>query len=93
MKITRPYGRISLMGLFNSQMGTIDLDAMVIGNITIKGSLGSPGVWDETINLIERGLVKARPLITHPFALNDVPEAFELMQDRTSDVIKISLRP
>ena len=93
MKITRPYGRISLMGLFNSQMGSIDLDAMVIGNITIKGSLGSPGVWDETINLLERGLVKAKPLITHPFALNDVPQAFDLMQDRTSDVIKISLTP
>lgn len=93
MKITRPYGRISLMGLFNSQMGSIDLDALVVGNITVKGSLGSPGVWDETINLIERGLVNTKALITHPFPLADVPQAFELMQDRTSDVVKICLKP
>lgn len=93
MKITRPYGRISLMGLFNSQMGSIDLDALVVGNITVKGSLGSPGVWDETINLIERGLVNTKALITHPFPLADVPQAFELMQDRTNDVVKICLKP
>lgn len=93
MKITRPYGRISLMGLFNSQMGSIDLDALVVGNITIKGSLGSPGVWDETISLIERGHVNTKALITHPFALADVPQAFDLMQDRTSDVVKICLKP
>ncbi|MCC7355047.1 MAG: zinc-binding dehydrogenase [Anaerolineae bacterium] len=93
MKITRPRGRISLMGLFNSQMGKIDLDALVVGNITLQGSLGSPGVWDETVSLIERGLVRCRPLITHRFALQDVAEAFVLIQDRTSDVVKVSLRP
>jgi threonine dehydrogenase-like Zn-dependent dehydrogenase len=74
-------------------MGSIDLDALVVGNITIKGSLGSPGVWDETISLIERGRVNTKALITHPFALADVPQAFDLMQDRTSDVVKICLKP
>jgi 2-desacetyl-2-hydroxyethyl bacteriochlorophyllide A dehydrogenase len=93
MKITRPRGRISVMGLFNSQMGKLDLDAFVVGNITLQGSLGSPGVWAETINLLERGMVKAKPLITHRFALKDVTSAFELMQDRSSDVVKISLQP
>lgn len=93
MKITRPYGRVSLMGLFNSQMGSIDLDALVVGNITIRGSLGSPSVWDETLDLLECGQVRTAPLVTHSLALQSVPEAFELMQDRSSDVIKISLRP
>jgi 2-desacetyl-2-hydroxyethyl bacteriochlorophyllide A dehydrogenase len=93
MKITRPYGRVSLMGLFNSQMGSIDLDALVVGNVTVRGSLGSPSVWDETLGLLERGQVQTAPLITHSLALRDVPEAFALMQDRSSDVIKISLRP
>lgn len=93
MKITRPYGRISLMGLFNSQMGCFDLDALVVGNITIKGSLGSPGVWDEAIGLLERGLVQVEPLVSHTLELSRAQEALELMQDRTNDVIKIILKP
>jgi threonine dehydrogenase-like Zn-dependent dehydrogenase len=93
MKITRPRGRISVMGLFNSQMGKIDLDAFVVGNITLQGSLGSPGVWAETISLMERGLIQARPLISHRFSLQEVEDAFSLMKDRSSDVVKISLQP
>ncbi len=67
--------------------------AAAVGNITVRGSLESPSAWDETLGLLERGLVRTAPLITHSLALQDVPEAFELMQDRSSDVIKISLRP
>jgi hypothetical protein len=41
------------------------LHALVVNNITLLGSLGSPGVWDETIHLLEAGIIRIAPLITH----------------------------
>jgi len=93
MKITRPRGRISLIGLFNSQMGELDLDAFVVNNITLQGSLGSPNVWDETINLMETGRIRTAPLITERLPLAKALDVFQMMADKRPDLVKAVLLP
>jgi L-iditol 2-dehydrogenase len=93
MKITRPRGRISLIGLFNSQMGELDLDAFVVNNITLQGSLGSPNVWDETINLMETGRIRTAPLITERLPLSKALDVFQMMADKRPDLVKAVLLP
>ena len=93
MKITRPRGRISLIGLFNSQLGEFDLDAFVVNNITMQGSLGSPNVWDETIAMMETGRIRTAPLITERMPLSNVPVVFQMMADKRPDLVKVVLEP
>lgn len=93
MKLVRPRGRISLIGLFNSQMGELDLDAFVVNNITLQGSLGSPNVWDETIQLMETGKIRTAPLITGREPLRQVEDVFALMAARDPGLVKTVLLP
>ena len=82
-----------MVGLFNSQLGEFDLDALVVNNITIKGSLGSPNVWEETIHLLETGRIRAAPLITERRPLSEAAEVFRMMAERRADLVKAVLLP
>ncbi len=93
MKLVRPRGRIAMVGLFGSRMGEIDLDALVVNNITIKGSLGSPNVWDEALRLMANGSIQTRPLISVQLPLARAPDVFQMMEERRSDLIKAVLLP
>lgn len=93
MKIVRPRGRIVLVGLFNSQWGELDLDAFVVNNVTLKGALGSPNVWDETICLMETGRIQAKALISERRPLAQAAEVLALMERRPPELIKAILLP
>jgi len=93
LALLRPRGRVSMVGLFNSQKGEFDLDTLVVNNITIKGSLGSPNVWDETLYLMESGKIKAAPLITERRPLAEALAVFQMMEDKRPDLIKAVLVP
>lgn len=93
LTLVRPRGRISLVGLFNSRTGEIDLDALVVNNITLQGSLGSPNVWDETLHLLESGRIRAAPLITERRPLDQAPAVLRMMEEKRPDLIKAVLVP
>jgi len=93
LRIVRPCARISMVGLFNSRVGEIDLDALVVNNVTIKGSLGSPNVWAETLHLMENGSIQARPLISARLPLAQTLDAFKMMEEKRPELIKVVLLP
>jgi 2-desacetyl-2-hydroxyethyl bacteriochlorophyllide A dehydrogenase len=93
MKIVRPRGRVALVGLFNSQRGEIDLDALVVNNVTFMGCLGSPNVWPETLHLLESGRIKAQPLITERHPLEQAEQVLQRIATRPPDLIKAVLLP
>ncbi len=91
--IIAPRARVAMTGLFAGAKCSVDFDPLVVSNITVFGVLGSPGVWDEAIDLHERGAVTAQPLITHHLALSEFVEGVEIMRNRTDGVIKVVLEP
>ena len=91
--IIAPRARVAMTGLFAGAKCSVDFDPLVVSNITVFGVLGSPGVWDEAIDLHERGAVTAQPLITHRLALSEFVEGVEIMRNRTDGVIKVVLEP
>jgi 2-desacetyl-2-hydroxyethyl bacteriochlorophyllide A dehydrogenase len=93
MQIVRPRGRIALVGLFNSQKGELDLDPLVVNNITLKGSLGSPNVWEETVDLLEKGKIRAEPLISERKPLSQAAVVLQMMADKRPELIKAVLLP
>ena len=91
--IIAPRARVAMTGLFAGQKCSVDFDPLVINNVTILGTLGGPSCWDEAIDLHERGLVTAEPLITHHLPLAEFVEGIEIMRNRTDNAIKVVLEP
>lgn len=91
--IVAPRARIAMTGLFAGAKCSVDFDPLVINNITILGCLGGPSVWDEAIDLHERGKVNAKPLITHRLPLSEFEKGIEIMRNRIDDAIKVVLEP
>lgn len=88
-----PRARVAMTGLFAGQKCSVDFDPLVINNVTILGSLGGPGIWDEAIDVHERGKVTASPLITHRLPLSEFVKGIEIMRNRTDNAIKVVLEP
>lgn len=91
--VLAPRARVALTGLFAGKKCDVDFDQLVVNNITLYGSLGSPNVWDEAISLHERGLVTAAPLITHRLHLSSFAEGLEIARTRRDNAIKVVLEP
>jgi 2-desacetyl-2-hydroxyethyl bacteriochlorophyllide A dehydrogenase len=89
-------GRISMCGFFGKQKVDCDWDYIITNDIEIYGSLGSPGVWDWTIDCMRRGLIDAKNIITHDLPMHskdDFMKAFNTMSERRDGACKVIIRP
>ena len=83
-------GRMSMVGINIGRKISANLGLMQLKNLTIRGCIGSPGVWPAAIRFLERTGIDLSPIQTHRFALTDAVEAFKLGQDPKA-CIKITL--
>jgi L-iditol 2-dehydrogenase len=91
--VIAPRGRVAITGLFAGATCDVDFDPLVVKQITIMGTLGSPNVWEEAIDLHRRGLVRAEPLITHKMPLSKFTEAVEVVRHRKDGAVKVVVNP
>ena len=91
VQVVRPGGRLTLLGIFGGRKASLDLDKLVIGDITLRGALGSPGVWSDVIRLIEAGRVDPTAIVSHQMELADFSRGIEMVQGRADGVVKIVL--
>lgn len=78
-----PGARVVLQGIFAGQkLNGLDLDRVVVGEITIQGALGSPGIWPDVISLIEAGRVNPSLLVTEALPLQQYHHAIEMVKQR-----------
>jgi L-iditol 2-dehydrogenase len=59
-------------------------------NLTVRGCIGSPGVWPAAIKFLERTGIDLSPIQTHHFGLMDAAKAFDLGKDPQA-CIKVTL--
>lgn len=86
-----PGGRVILQGLCAGQAGIgLDLDQIVVDDITIRGALGSPGVWPRVIRLIESGRIEPSVVISDILMFSDFERAIGMVKERRG--MKIMLR-
>ena len=84
-------GRIVLLGLFAGKRSTgLDLDRVVIGDVSLRGALGSPGVWPDVIGLFERGVVDPRPLVSDTLPLAGFTDGIDRVKARAG--LKVMIR-
>jgi L-iditol 2-dehydrogenase len=86
-------GNVVLLGLTGAASIPLDVDGLVVRDLAVHGSLGSPGVWPAVIDLLATGRIRPSSLISHEFPLADIGAAFDLARGRESGVRKVMVRP
>jgi len=86
----RPEGFVSMVGISIGQKIPVELGKIQIKDLTVRGCIGSPGVWPAAIRFLERTGIDLSPIQTHSFALDDAVAAFDLGKD-PAKAVKITL--
>jgi 2-desacetyl-2-hydroxyethyl bacteriochlorophyllide A dehydrogenase len=92
-EVVRPFGRIVLIGFFGSKKPVIEWDSFITRDITMIGALGSPGIWDDVIDMLDSGVIETRSLISHEMKFEDFEKGLELMVSRKDNALKVILKP
>jgi L-iditol 2-dehydrogenase len=88
-----PGGHLVVISLTGADSVPVDLDRVVVNDQVVLGSLGSPGVWAQAMDLLGRGRVRPSALVTHRFSLDAVDEAVATMVDRSPGTGKVLVLP
>lgn len=87
----RPEGMISMVGINIGQKFPVELGKIQIKDLTVRGCIGSPGVWPAAIRFLERTGLDLSPIQTHHFALDDALQALELGKNPQA-AVKVTLK-
>jgi L-iditol 2-dehydrogenase len=85
-----PEGRISMVGINIGQKFPVELGKIQMKNLTVRGCIGSPGVWPAAIRFLERTGIDLSPIQTHSFPLDDALAALELGKN-PQKAVKVTL--
>lgn len=88
--VAREEGRVAMVGInigrtIGSHLGNIQMR-----NLTVRGCIGSPGVWPAAIRFLERTKLDLSPIQTHEFPLGEAVKAFDLGK-QSDRCIKVTL--
>ncbi len=86
----REDGRMSMVGINIGRSVPVVIGQIQMKNLTVRGCIGSPGVWPAAIRFLERTGIDLSPIQTHDYALTDAVQAFGFGKDATKS-IKITL--
>src|SRR5437870_1385885 len=93
IKMAKSGGKILLVGFYHGPV-TADVSHAVRRNVTIYTERGEGGTSvGRALSLLAAGRLTAKPLITHQFPLSRVHEAFEVLEKRIGDPLKVVLNP
>ena len=69
LRAAGPEGRVHLFGLPEEPLSGVPMELLLFKELRISSSTGAPRLWPAAMTLIEHGLLKVAPLITHRFDL------------------------
>jgi L-iditol 2-dehydrogenase len=87
----RAEGMVSMVGINIGQKFPVELGKIQIKDLTVRGCIGSPGVWPAAIRFLERTGIDLSPIQTHHFALDDALQALELGKNPQA-AVKVTLQ-
>jgi L-iditol 2-dehydrogenase len=86
----RPEGRISMVGINIGHAIPVELGKIQMKDLTIRGCIGSPGVWPAAVRFLERTGIDLSPIQTHTLPLADAARAYDLGA-RPAEAVKVTL--
>ena len=90
---TKRGGKILIVAFYPGPV-TLDMSAIVRGDITIYTSRGEGGNnVKRAVSLAQRGRLRCEELVSHQFPLDGISEALRVMREREGDPMKIVIVP
>ncbi len=86
-------GTISIVGLHETPVPSLDMGNIVVRDLNLITSVASPNAFKQTIRLMEKRKIDARPLISHRFGLSEASRALEVQETLLAERTKIQLDP
>ena len=83
-------GRVTFVGISIGRKIPVELGKIQSKSLTIKGTIGSPGVWPAALRFLARTKLDLSPIQTHFFDLTKGVEAFEFGKN-PKECIKVTL--
>ncbi|MFG1818992.1 zinc-binding dehydrogenase [Kribbella sp. NPDC049174] len=83
-------GRLVNIGIDVGRSATAKLGLIQSKQLQIRGTIGSPGVWPETLRFLARTGLDLTPMITSRYPLAQAPEAYAAAR-RTSENVKVHI--
>jgi 2-desacetyl-2-hydroxyethyl bacteriochlorophyllide A dehydrogenase len=91
LRTVRPGGTVVILGLSGKPEVPVDMDSVVVRDLTVHGVLGSPNVWPDTIELVRSGRIQAEPLVSATYGLDEARDALERLTEPGS--LKVLIEP
>ena len=88
----RKGGNVTLIGNV-SPMIDLPLQSVVTREISLHGTCGCNGEYPQCIDLMNRGIINVKPLITAKIPLSDGPQWFERLHAGDADQMKVVVQP
>jgi L-iditol 2-dehydrogenase len=88
----RKGGTVVLVGNILPEV-TLPLQTVVTRQIRLQGSCASAGEYPQAIELMAKGAIRVKPLITAVAPLNEGPQWFERLYAHEPDLMKVVLTP
>jgi L-iditol 2-dehydrogenase len=88
----RKGGTVVLVGNISPEV-TLPLQKVVTRQIRLQGSCASAGEYPQAIELMARGAIRVKPLITAIAPLAEGPQWFERLYAREPNLMKVVLTP
>jgi L-iditol 2-dehydrogenase len=83
-------GRLVNIGIDVGRTATAKLGLIQSRQLQIRGTIGSPGVWPESLRFLARTGLDLTPMITSTFPLDRAPEAYAAAR-RTGENVKVHI--
>jgi len=96
LRVLRPGGTLSSLGVYSGKLQVpYDAFAAGLGDHRIVTTLcpGGKERMRRLIEMVRRGKLDLRPLLTHRFKLADINEAYKLFGERKDGVMKVAITP
>jgi len=86
--LIRPGGTLSPVAFYDKTIDNLEIDKLVFGNMTIRGSSGSTGMYPPVLALMTSGALDITPLISGRYLFKDILKGYHDMKDKNDIRIK-----
>ena len=88
LDLVRTGGSIAAVAFYDRPVDKLEIDKLVFGNITFRGSAGSAGMYQPVLALMASGALDTAALVSGRYPFQDILRAYADMKDKNDIRVK-----
>jgi L-iditol 2-dehydrogenase len=93
VRCAKKSGHVAFVALPTTDEMLIPVKTLVMNQIAVHGSRANPNCSAKVLELMSRGRINAKDMITHRFSLDEIHEAMRTFVDRIDGAMKVVVQP